>query len=32
MKSKHWLWLIGGYLIGSYFGLSRLTGMFGAKK
>lgn len=29
---KTWLWLLAGYLIGSYFGLSHLMGAFSAKK
>lgn len=32
MKSKHFLWLVGGYLVGSYFGLSRVLGIFGSKR
>jgi len=27
-----WLYILAGYLVGSYFGLSHLTAMFGAKK
>lgn len=29
MRGMHWLALIGGYIIGSFFGLQRLLGMFG---
>jgi hypothetical protein len=32
VKSKHWIWLLAGYLVGSYFGLSKVTSMFGSKK
>jgi hypothetical protein len=32
MKNKMWLWLLVGWLIGSYFGLSHVMGMFGSKK
>jgi hypothetical protein len=29
---KTWLWFLAGWVIGSYFGLSHLLGMFGSKK
>lgn len=32
MNKKLMLWIFAGYLVGSYFGLSHLMAMFGAKK
>ena len=32
MSKKMWLYVLAGYLIGSYFGLSHITAMLGAKK
>lgn len=29
---KTWMWLLLGWVIGSYFGLSHVLGMFGGKK
>jgi hypothetical protein len=31
MKNK-WIWLLIGWVVGSYFGLSHVLGMFGSKK
>ena len=31
MKNK-WVWFLIGWVVGSYFGLSHVLGMFGSKK